>query len=130
MDALTFLKGLPAILGVTGFFAYLWLAPAKIGGDLMKEIIAKLRVSPNIAAKDYADLTPVKPKHLLDSDERVRAAVNADDIRILELLVRRQFNFATLAFIGCAALIAWSVWLISRPGAARHQRQAACIGVG
>jgi hypothetical protein len=32
MDALTFLKSLPAVLGVVGFFAYLWAGQYRIGG--------------------------------------------------------------------------------------------------
>lgn len=45
MDAFVFLKGLPAVLGIVGFFVYLWAGQYRIGGDLMKGVVDKLRAA-------------------------------------------------------------------------------------
>lgn len=46
MSIMSFLSGLPAMLGIAGFFAYLWFGRSKIGGDILKEIVGKLRTNP------------------------------------------------------------------------------------
>ena len=56
MDALSFLKGLPAVLGVVGFFAYLWAGQSRVGSELFKSIVDKLRASPNVVIENYARL--------------------------------------------------------------------------
>lgn len=45
VDAFVFLKGMPAVLGIAGFFVYLWAGQYRIGGDLMKGVVEKLRAA-------------------------------------------------------------------------------------
>jgi hypothetical protein len=77
------LKSLPAVLGVAGLFAYLWVGQTKIGGDILEEIIKKLRADPNVGISQYSQLTPAKIDKLIKSDEKVRKAINAQDAKLL-----------------------------------------------
>jgi hypothetical protein len=117
MDALTFLKGLPAILGAAGFFAYLWVGQARIGGDLLKTIVEKLRAAPNLPVDDYSSLTPARIGRLVESDARVREAVNDQDLRLLRLLIVLQHGLTVVVLLVCAALVGLGIWLITRPDA-------------
>ena len=53
-------QGLPAVLGVVGFFAYLWAGQSRVGSELFKSIVDKLRASPNVVIENYVALTPAK----------------------------------------------------------------------
>lgn len=113
-EVLKFLKSLPAVLGVAGFFAYLWAGQTRIGGEILKEIIRKLRSSPNIAIAQYGQLTAAKIERLIKSDENVRKAINAEDARLLGRLAVLQYTLTALVLIVCALLIAATIWLYTR----------------
>jgi hypothetical protein len=115
MDALTFLKSLPAVLGIVGFFAYLWAGQYRLGGELMKTVVEKLRVAPNVDIKDYASLTPARIEQLIKHDSAARNAVNDQDIRLIRLIVILQYVVTVFILIVCSGLVALGVWLISRP---------------
>ena len=116
MDAeiFKFLKSLPAVLGVAGFFAYLWAGQTKIGGEILKEIIKKLRADPNLEIKQYGQLTPAKIEKLIKSDENIRRAINTEDARLLGRLAVLQYLLTALVLIICALLIASTIWLYTR----------------
>ena len=115
MDALSFLKGLPAVLGIVGFFAYLWAGQYRLGGELMKTVVDKLRVAPNVDIKDYAALTPARIEQLIKHDSAARNAVNDQDIRLIRLIVILQYVVTVFVLIVCSGLVALGIWLISRP---------------
>src|ERR1044071_1506524 len=115
MSSLSFLAGLPALLGIAGFFAYLWFGQARIGGDVLKDIVGKLRTNPSLDLRAYGDLSPAKLGKLVESDARVRGAVNAQDQKLLRLLIVLQHGLTAIVLIVSGALIALSVWLSTRP---------------
>ena len=115
MDAITFLKSLPAVLGIVGFFAYLWAGQYRIGSELMKAIVEKLRAAPNVDIKDYASLTPARIEKLIQHDTSARNAVNEQDIKLIRLIVLLQYAASLVVFIVCASLIGLGIYLISRP---------------
>jgi hypothetical protein len=115
MDALTFLKSLPAVLGVVGFFAYLWAGQYRIGGDLMKGVVEKLRAAPNVDIQNYATLTPARIERLIERDAAVRRAVNSEDRKLIRLIVILHNIVTVIVLLVCAALVGAGVWLISRP---------------
>lgn len=115
MDALSFLKALPAILGIVGFFAYLWAGQSRIGGDLMSDIVQKLRTAPNVTIQDYTALTPARIAHLIKEDAAVRSALNAEDTKIIRLIIILQSVITVIVLLVCAALVGVGIWLISRP---------------
>lgn len=115
MGVYQFLAGLPAAIGVAGFFAYLWAGQARVGGDILKKIVDKLRADPNIDVKQYGTLTPSKLKALVATDGLVRHAVNDGDTAVLRLLVIFQYLLTGLMLLVCAALVGVSVWLYVRP---------------
>lgn len=115
MGIYRFLAGLPAILGVAGFFAYLWVGQSRVGGEMLKRIVTKLRADPNIDIERYGALTPAKLKGLIATDERVRHGVNQGDRDLLRLLIVFQYLLAALVLVVCAALVGVSIWLYARP---------------
>jgi hypothetical protein len=115
MSVMSFLNGLPALLGIAGFFAYLWVGQAKIGGDILKDIVRKLRNDPNVKVKDYGNLSPAALKRLIESDTKVRDAVNDQDQKLLRLLIILQHSLTVLVLIVCAGLLVLSIWLYTRP---------------
>src|SRR4051812_16951027 len=115
MGVYRFLASLPAILGLAGFFVYLWVGQSRLGGEMLKRIVAKLRADPNIDIRQYGALTPAKLKSLVATDERVRQAVNAADRDLLRLLIILQYLLAALVLGVCAALVGVSIWLYARP---------------
>lgn len=115
MDALSFLKGLPAILGLAGFFAYLWAGQSKVGADLTKSVIDKLRQSPTVTIADFDTLTPAKIGKLIETDARVRAAVNEQDQKLIRLIVILQNGVTVAVMVVCALLVGFGFWLVSRP---------------
>lgn len=115
MGIYQFLAGLPALLGVAGFFAYLWAGQSRVGGEIFKQIVAKLRNAPNIEIAQYSSLTPAKIGKLIESDSRVREVVNDQDRKLLTLLIIFQHALTVIVLLVCAGLIALSVWLIARP---------------
>ena len=115
MGAYKFLAGLPAILGVAGFFAYLWAGQSRVGGEILKKIVDKLRNDPNLDIAKYGALTPSKLRDLVRSDKHVRSAVNEGDRDLLRLLIIFQYALTGLVLVVCATLIGVSVWLYSRP---------------
>jgi hypothetical protein len=110
-----FLAGLPAILGLAGFFAYIWAGQSRIGGEIMKQIVAKLRTAPNLDVGQYTTLTPARIGKLIASDSRVREVVNEQDQKLLRLLIILQHLLTVIVLLACAGLVALSIWLISRP---------------
>ena len=110
-----FLAGLPGVLGVAGFFAYIWVGQSRIGGEILKQIVKKLRSNPNLDVAKYSTLTPVKIGKLIESDSRVREAVNEQDQKLLRLLIILQNLVTVSVLISCAGLVALSIWLVSRP---------------
>jgi hypothetical protein len=115
MSSLSFLAGLPALLGVAGFFAYLWVGQAKIGGDILKDIVGKLRTNPNLDLKAYGNLSPAKLGRIVASDTSVRDAVNDQDQKLLRLLIIFQHSLTVIVLLVSASLVALSVWLFTRP---------------
>jgi hypothetical protein len=110
-----FLASLPGVLGIAGFFAYLWAGQARVGGDLFKQIVLKLRAAPNLEIRGYSKLTPAKIGRLIESDARVRGVVNDQDQRLLRLLIIFQRLLTVIVLLVSAALIGVSVWIMSRP---------------
>lgn len=115
MDPMSFLKGLPALLGVVGFFAYVWAGQYRIGGDLMKGVVEKLRVAPNVDIQNYASLTPARIERLIEQDAAVRSAVNDQDIKLIHLIVILYNVVTIIVLLVCAILVGLGIWLISRP---------------
>ncbi len=115
MTAYHLFSCLPAILGIAGFFAYLWGGQSKIGGDILRKIVEKLRADPTIHVGKYGQLTPAKLRSLVEHDAQVRNAVNQGDRDLLRLLIIFQYMLTALALLVCATLIGVSVWLYARP---------------
>ncbi|MBB6143041.1 hypothetical protein HNQ77_000985 [Silvibacterium bohemicum] len=115
MSVMSFLGGLPALLGIAGFFAYLWVGQSKIGGELLKDIVQRLRTNPNLDLKAYGDLSPAKLGKLVESDSRIKDSVNAQDQKLLRLLIILQHGLTVIVLLVSAGLVGLSVWLISRP---------------
>lgn len=115
MGVYGFLSSLPAVVGVAGFFAYLWAGQSRIGGELFKQIVAKLRAAPNLDVAQYATLTPAKIGKLVQSDSKVRDVVNEQDQKLLRLLIIFQHVLTVIVLFVCAGLIGLSVWLVMRP---------------
>src|SRR5258705_8687501 len=115
MDLYSFLKGLPAVLGIAGFFAYLWKGQSQVGGQIFAEIVRKLRNDSNVHVEQCKDLSPAKVGNLIKADESVRSAVNEDDGKLLRLLIFLQHILTGLVLLFSAALIACSIWLLTRP---------------
>lgn len=82
MSAMSFLNGLPALLGIAGFFAYLWVGQSRIGGDILKQIVGKLRNNPNLDLQPYGNLSPAKLGRLVESDTKIRDSVNDQDQKL------------------------------------------------
>ncbi|KAB1068605.1 hypothetical protein [Methylobacterium planeticum] len=112
---MSFLKGLPALLGVVGFFAYLWAGQYRIGGELMKRIIDKLRAAPNVSVQQYKSMTPARIEQIVRHDKEVRRFVNEEDIKILRLIVILQYTATIVVLIVCASLVGLGVWLMRQP---------------
>jgi hypothetical protein len=113
---LGFLKGLPALLGIVGFFAYLWRGQGRIGADTTRLIIERLRNDPNVPLKQLdVKMSAAKLKHLVETDERVRRRVNAEQGRLLRQIVHWQNAVTLVVFLACAGLVALAIMLISRP---------------
>jgi hypothetical protein len=115
MSVMSFLSGLPALLGIAGFFAYLWVGQSKIGGEILKDIVRKLRTNPNLDLRAYGELSPAKLGKIVESDTRVRDAVNDQDQRLLRLLIVFQHSLTAVVLVVSAALVGLSVWLFTRP---------------
>jgi len=115
MSVMSFLSGLPALLGIAGFFAYLWVGQSKIGGEILKDIVGKLRTNPNLDLRAYGDLSPAKLGRIVESDTRVRDAVNDQDQKLLRLLIVFQHSLTAVVLLVSAALVGLSVWLFTRP---------------
>src|SRR5436305_201038 len=111
MDVYAFLKSLPAVLGIAGFFAYLWFGQTRIGGELLKSIVEKLRADLHLDIKQYGQLTPARISRLVKSDERMRNIINEGDRKLLRLLIIFQYLLTGLVLIVCALLIGISAWL-------------------
>lgn len=115
MGVYRFLSSLPAVFGIAGFFAYLWAGQSRVGGDILKKIVNRLREKPNLEIEKYGTLTPAKLRDLVGSDERVRQAVNDGDRDLLKILIILQYMLTSLVLLVCAALIGVTVWLYMRP---------------
>jgi hypothetical protein len=115
MSVMSFLSGLPALLGIAGFFAYLWVGQSKIGGEILKDIVGKLRTNPNLDLRAYGELSPAKLGKIVESDTRVRDAVNDQDQKLLRLLIVFQHSLTAVVLLVSAALVGLSVWLFTRP---------------
>jgi hypothetical protein len=115
MSVISFLSGLPALLGIAGFFAYLWVGQSRIGGEILKEIVRKLRTNPNLDLKAYGELSPARLGRIVDSDTRVRDAVNDQDQKLLRLLIIFQHSLTVIVLLVSAALVGLSGWLFMRP---------------
>ena len=115
MSVMSFLSGLPALLGIAGFFAYLWAGQSKIGGEILKDIVGRLRINPNLDLKTYGELSPAKLGKLVESDSKIKDSVNAQDQKLLQLLIILQHGVTVIVLVVSAGLIGVSVWLYSRP---------------
>ncbi|MUZ65038.1 hypothetical protein [Agrobacterium vitis] len=115
MAVTTFLSGLPAILGIVGFFAYLWAGQYRVGGQLMTSIVEKLRAAPNLSTENLGSMTPARIEKMVKEDSSVRRLVNDQDIRTIRLIVVLQYVLTTIVLLVCAALVGIGIWLISRP---------------
>lgn len=115
MSAMSFLNGLPALLGIAGFFAYLWVGQSRIGGDILKQIVGKLRNNPNLDLQPYGNLSPAKLGRLVESDTKIRDSVNDQDQKLLRLLIILQHGLTVIVLIVSACLVGLSVWLLTRP---------------
>jgi hypothetical protein len=107
-----FLQALPAVLGIIGFFVYLWAGQQRIGGEIFSKIVDRLRQSPNIDLQAYGSMTPAKLRHLIAADEKIKSLVNDQDREILKLLIQTQSRTTAVVFFICAALVALGVWLV------------------
>jgi hypothetical protein len=111
----SFLGTLPAVLGIAGFFAYLWAGQARVGGEIFKQIVSKLRAAPNLDVGEYSKLTPAKIGKLIESDTRVRSVVNDQDQKLIRLLIILQHALTVVVLLVCATLVGVSIWLMTRP---------------
>lgn len=115
MGIYQFLASLPAILGLAGAVTYFWVGHARIGGEMLKGIVQRLRTHPNIDVAQYGALTPAKLKALLATDKHLRGAVNEGDTKLLLWLIILQYMLITLILLVCTAMVGSSVWLYIRP---------------
>lgn len=99
MGPYTFLAALPGVLGVTGFFAYIWVGQTRVGGEIFKKIVDRLRQNPNIQIEHYASLTPARIGKLIDQDVSVRNAVNEQDRQLLRLLIIFQHALTVIVLL-------------------------------
>lgn len=120
MDLSSFLKALPGVLGLAGFLTFIWPGKARISGEFFTSIVTKLRATPNLRLENNNELTPAKIIELFESDRRVQAAINDQEIRFLRLLVILQQARTALVLLVCAGLVGLSLWLLRRPPPPDH----------
>lgn len=97
------------MLGIAGFFAYLWAGQSKIGGESLKDIAGRLRTNPNLDLKAYGELSPAKLGKLVESDSKIKDSVNAQDQKLLQLLIILQHGVTVIVLLVSAGLIGVSL---------------------
>ncbi len=109
MTLLHFFQSLPAVLGVTVFFVFLWVGQSRRWGNNFQDIISRLRNNPTLDVASYKKLSPLTALYVLSKDAEVKAEVNNQDYKLLKLLSVFQAALIVLVFVICAGMVLYSV---------------------
>src|SRR5215469_496406 len=108
MSVTSFLAGLPAILGVTGFVIYQVLQQFGRANPIITVIVGKLRVAAPERVPD-GRLSAAAVDRLLRRDDKLRRAISDQDFVLLKKVLNQQFVVAVLVYLICAALCAFGI---------------------
>ena len=120
MGAMKFLSSLPALLGLTGFAVYYFLARHRGGDKVTGDIVAKLR-------RDIPDRLPEHPERLaraalaalIAGDAELRSKVSEQDFELLRDALRQQFITSVVVYGLCVLIflagVGLYVYVPSRP---------------
>src|SRR5262249_45958176 len=98
MSTLTFLAGLPAILGLVGFVIYSLLRNQLVGGQITRDILAKVRVANPATLPPSGTLTKQQLFELLKSDAALKATVGGQDFLLLQQALRNEFIITVIVY--------------------------------
>jgi hypothetical protein len=120
MGAIQFLSSLPALLGLTGFVVYFFLARNRTGDRITLDIVGKLRREAPERLPEGADkLDAAGLANLIEGDARIRAKVSEQDFQLLRDALRQQFVTSLTVYAACALIflsgIAFFVYMSIRP---------------
>jgi hypothetical protein len=112
MGALSFLSALPAVLGLTGFVIYFFLARNRQGDQITQDIIAKLRRdAPASLPAEPEKLTPAALERLLLRDKDLQQNVNQDEFGLLRSSIRFQFVLSLVVYTLCSLVFLAGIFL-------------------
>jgi hypothetical protein len=108
MDVNSFLAGLPALLGFTGFVIYQVLQRSGSANPIVTDIVGKLRKE---APERFPDqrLRAAQVERLLAKDSRLRQAITDQDFVLLKKVLNQQFWTGVFVYIICAGLFIFGV---------------------
>jgi hypothetical protein len=120
MTVLQFLSSLPALLGLTGFVVYFFLARNRTGDRITLDIVSKLRrEAPDRLPTGADKLDAAALANLIESDARIRAKVSHQDFQLLRDAMRQQFVTSLTVYAICGVIflagIALFVYISVRP---------------
>ena len=100
-----FLSSLPALLGLTGFVVYYFLARHRGGDRITADIVARLRQNiPDRLPEHPETLGRAALMALLEGDTQLRASVSEQDFQLLRDALRQQFITSVLVY-GLSVLV-------------------------
>ncbi len=120
MSAMQFLSALPALLGLTGFVVYFFLARNQAGDRITLDIVGKLRrEAPGSLPKGSDKLDAANLAKLIESDATLRAKVSEQDFQLLRDALRQQFVTSLTVYGACGLIflagVALFVYMTVRP---------------
>jgi hypothetical protein len=120
MGAMQFLSTLPAILGLTGFVVYFFLARNRKGDRITLDIVGKLRrEAPDRLAPGSEKLDAASLAKLIEGDATLRAKVSEQDFELLRDALRQQFITSLMVYGVCGLIflagIVFFVYMSVRP---------------
>ena len=102
MGVMSFLSALPAVLGLTGFVIYFFLARNRQGDRITQDIVSKLRRdAPASLPPDADKLDAAALERLLSRDKDLQQKVNQDEFAILRSSIRFQFILSLVVYTLC-----------------------------
>jgi hypothetical protein len=105
MSALQFLSSLPALLGLTGFVVYFFLARNRTGDRITLDIINKLRrEAPDRLPAGADKIDAAALANVIESDARIRAKVSDQDFQLLRDALRQQFITSLTVYATCGVI--------------------------
>jgi hypothetical protein len=112
VTAIQFLSSLPAVLGLTGFVVYYFLLRSRVGDQVTRDIVGKLRqTAPDQLPAQPEKLDPASLAKLIEGDQSLRSKVNEQDFQLLRDALRQQFVVSIVVYILCGLVFLAGVGL-------------------